>query len=234
MKKLKYLIIILLLFIGIRNIYAFDKTEKIYDYAQILTEKEENKLKSEIDKYINKHNFDMVIVTVKHYMQKNLQDYIKEFYTKNEFGIEPNKDGIIIAIDLKDKQDNIDIKTFGKAISLYSEDEIKNILIEIDNEKGYYDKLDKFINYSNKYIKEQKTNNSTIYDVLYSMNWLVIITISLLAPFILISIWLFKIKKRKKEGNNNYYIKQDSVVIEIKKDEFMTTNTKKVRISSNK
>ena len=89
-------------------------------------------------------------------------------------------------------------------------------------------------NYSNKYIKEQKTNNSTIYDVLYSMNWLVIITISLLAPFILISIWLFKIKKRKKEGNNNYYIKQDSVVIEIKKDEFMTTNNKKVRISSNK
>ena len=128
MKKLKYLIIILLLFIGIRNIYAFDKTEKIYDYAQILTEKEENKLKIGIDKYINKHNLDMVIVTVKHHSHDNLQNYMNEFYVKNDFGIESNIDGIIIVIDLKDKKENIGMKTFGIANSLYNEE--KNLCQE--------------------------------------------------------------------------------------------------------
>ena len=66
MKKIKYLIITLLLFFGIKNVNAiqkFDTTIKVYDYAQILTEREEKKLKAEANNYVNKHNMDMVIVT---------------------------------------------------------------------------------------------------------------------------------------------------------------------------
>lgn len=228
MKNLKYLIIILLLFIGIRNIYAFDKTDKIYDYAQILTEKEENKLKIGIDKYITKHNLDMVIVTVKHHSHDNLQNYMNEFYVKNDFGIESNIDGIIIAIELKDKKENIGIKTFGMATTLYSEDEIKTILTEIDKEKECYKKLDKFIDYSNEYINDNEPDDITIYSILSSINWLALIIISLILPLILIIIWLIKNKEIKKEENKNY-IKENSIVIDIKKEEFMTTNTKKER-----
>ena len=228
MKKLKYLIIILLLFIGIRNIYAFDKTEKIYDYAQILTEKEENKLKIGIDKYINKHNLDMVIVTVKHHSHDNLQNYMNEFYVKNDFGIESNIDGIIIVIDLKDKKENIGMKTFGIANSLYNEEKIKTILTEINKEKEYYKKLDKFIDYSNKYIEDNDSENITISSILSSINWLATIIISLILPLILIIICLLKSKEIKKSENKNY-IKENSIVIDIKKEEFMTTNTKKER-----
>ena len=228
MKKLKYLIIILLLFIGIRNIYAFDKTEKIYDYAQILSEKEENKLKIGIDKYINKHNLDMVIVTVKHHSHDNLQNYMNEFYVKNDFGIESNIDGIIIVIDLKDKKENIGMKTFGIANSLYNEEKIKTILTEINKEKEYYKKLDKFIDYSNKYIEDNDSENITISSILSSINWLATIIISLILPLILIIICLLKSKEIKKSENKNY-IKENSIVIDIKKEEFMTTNTKKER-----
>lgn len=229
MKKTNYLFIVLLLFIGIKNIYAFDKTDKIYDYAQVLTEKEENKLKTQIDKYINKNKLDMVVVTVKHYTHNNIENYMNEFYVKNDFGIESNIDGIIIAIDLKAKENNIGIKTFGLANDIYTLDKIKNIINEMNKENNYYDKLNKFIKYSNEYLKSNDDNDSTIYDVLTSINWLAITIISFVIPFILIVILLFKNKKLKKEENLNYYLKKDSIVINIKKEEFMTTNTKKER-----
>ena len=46
MKNIKYLIIAFLLFIGINNVLAFDNTAKVYDYAQLLTEKKEQELKN--------------------------------------------------------------------------------------------------------------------------------------------------------------------------------------------
>lgn len=230
MKKIKYLIIVLLLIVGIKNIYAFDKTQKIYDYAQVLTEKEEKKLKTQIDKYINKHSLDMVIITVKHYTHDNLQNYINEFYVKNDFGIESNIDGIILAIDLKTKEKNIGIKTFGLATTIYSEDKIENILNEINEEKNYYDKLNKFIKYSNEYINNNETDDRTIYNVLSSINWLVITIISLIIPIILIIIWLINNNKIKKEESNSHYIKDINISLDIKKEKFMTTNTKKERI----
>ena len=71
MKKFKILFTLLLVFIGIKSVYAFDNTIKVYDYAQVLTSDEEDKLKNEVNKYIDEYNMDMVLVTVKHHEKFN-------------------------------------------------------------------------------------------------------------------------------------------------------------------
>ena len=86
MKHLKKLFLILLLIIGVSSVKAervFDTTIKIYDYAQILNDKEEKDLKKSVDKYIKKYNIDMVLVTIKHYNQNTLEEEPMSFPTNN-------------------------------------------------------------------------------------------------------------------------------------------------------
>lgn len=230
MKKIRYLIILVLLFVGIKNVYAFDNTIKVYDYALILSNEEEINLKKEVDKYISTNNIDMVIITVRHYNQNNLEDYINEFYTKNELGIGSDKSAIVIAISFKDDIEDIDIKTFGIASDLYSSSEIKDILNNINNKDKYYDKLSTFIEYSNKYVGEF----DSVYqdkNILLSINWILIVIVSLIIPTIILLIALLKHKNIIEKRNNNYYVKENSVVITTKADKFLTTNTKKKRLN---
>ena len=149
MKHLKKLFLILLLIIGVSSVKAervFDTTIKIYDYAQILNDKEEKDLKKSVDKYIKKYNIDMVLVTIKHYNQNTLEEYMELFYNTNKFGIGDNKDGIMFTIDLKN--DDIGIKTFGITNDLYSENELNKILTKVNKKDNTKDKLSTFIKYS--------------------------------------------------------------------------------------
>lgn len=228
---MKKMIIIFLLIIGINNVFAFDNTYKIYDYAQVLTEKEEKSIKTKIDKYIEKYNLDMVVVTVKYYNQNTLQEYMDEFYNKNQFGIGDNKDGIIIALDLKNNIKNIDIMNYGIGNNLYSEEEKKEILNEVNKEDKYYDKILKFINYSNKYVNKNDDNYTTN-NILSHIDWISIIVISFIVPTIVIIIGLLKNKNIKKEDKADYYVKKDVIDIHKKEDKFITTNTKKDRINN--
>ena len=233
MKKIKYVIFILLVFIGINSVNAitkFDNTLKVYDYAQLLTEKEEKNLKLNIDSYINRYNVDMVIVTVKYYEQINLEDYMNLFYAKNNFGKGNTKDGIIIVVDLKENSKDIHIKVYGNTEKLYSENELEKIYNNINKEDKYYDKLLNFIEYSNKYIYENNDDYNVIRIDDSKINWLLILIPSLVIPLIIILFILLKNKKVVDYKFDNYYLKDNSLVITKKEDKFNTTSTKKNRI----
>ena len=225
MKKIKILFILMLLFIGIKEIKAFDNTIKVYDYAQVLTEKEENKLKKEVNEYINNYNVDMVLVTVKHYNQSSIEEYAKTFYNKNEF----KKDGIIIVLDLKNTSTHIN--AFGSLINLYSKNEINNIINQVNGENNYYEKFNKFIKYSNKYLNEFDYNNS-YNNIFSSINWISILIPSLIIPTIVILIIILKNKKIKKVEKQDIFTNDITIVINQKEDKFITTNTKKSRINN--
>lgn len=227
MKYIKYLIIFMFLFIGIKNISAFDNTIKVYDYAQVLTEQQEINLKSSVNKYIENNNMDMVIVTVKHYNNTYLNDYMNQFYNQNNFGIGTSKDGVIIVLDLKNNED-IGIKAFGLASTKYSDNYIKSILNKVNKEKDYYNKLFNIIEFVDTNITY--VDNSFSYN--NSIDWLSIVIVSFIIPTIVIFIGVFKNKSVKKEECANYYIKSGGIVISTREDKFITTNTKKSRINS--
>ncbi len=220
MKKFKFIIITIILFIGMKNVYAKDS---IYDYASVLTLEEEKALEEEVDKFTNKYNVDMALILVKYYTPNTIDEYMNEFHEK--YFKEDSM--ILIVIDFKNNIENISIKTFKDAISLYSDKELNDMIKQINKKDGYYDKLDTFIKYSNEYATEEDELKSNI---LLSLNWLLIILVSFIIPSIIVLI-LFILHKETLKTNTNSYIKKDSVVITTKIDKYITTNTKKKRLN---
>lgn len=219
MNKIKYIIIFFAMFFCINIVNAFDNTLKIYDYGQILTDKEEIKLKEDIDKYISKNNIDIVVVSVRHYLQNTVDEYMNLFYTKNNF----NKDGILIVFDLKNNNNNIAIQVFGRANELYSTKEINKMIVDIKLEKSYYNKINEFIDQSNYYI--DKYNTPFKKNVLLQINYPIIIIISFIISSTIIIIMLSK-NKIKKVAKNPI---QNNMIINKKEEKYITTNTKKER-----
>ncbi len=223
-----YIFIFLLLLIGIKNVSAieFDTSIKVYDYAQVLSSKQENQIKEQIENYINNNKVDMAVITVKYFEQKSVEDYLDTFYNTNGFGIGNNKSAMMMVINLKDNLEQIYIKAYGDAEKLYNDDEINNIINAASTTDNYNNKIDIFIDYSNKYT-QQSYNISNNQNILSKINWFLIIVVSLLISTVL-NIFIIMMHKNKiKKDNVICYVKKDSVVINTNGKKFITTNTKK-------
>ncbi len=105
---------------------AVDAKEKIYDFGEILTTTEEQKLYEEIVNYINQTNMDIAIVTVKYNNKHNVQTYAEDFYDYNNFGVGKSRDGILYVIDMDLQQ--IYLTATGKAIRTYSDKRYNTML----------------------------------------------------------------------------------------------------------
>lgn len=230
MKKIKYILILFLMFVGINNINAFDTSLKVYDYAQVLSIEEEEKLKKDINLFIANHNMDMALVTVKYHEKIDTMNYADDFYDYNGFGIGNNNDGLIFVIDFTfSERGELWMSTTGKAINLYTDARIDSILDSVVAEKnrGYYEMLNTFIEESNYYanIGISSYNNES------KINFKNIIIISLVIPSIIILILILKNKMIKAAITASHYLIKDSVIINKRSDKFITTHTTSVRIN---
>ena len=229
------------IFIGISSVSAFDTTAKVYDYAQVLTTSEEEKLKTSALEYIEDYNMDMVLVTVKHHTKTDTKAYAEDFYDYNGFGIVDTYDGIIFVIDFTFGYTDIYMSTTGEAIRMYDDYRIDRILDNIADQKnnGYYAMFNSFINDSKSYaslgIPSSNSNieineyGDPVYEEASPLSMIIII--SLIVPSIVLGILVYKNRMIRKSTNATYYLKKDSVVINIKDSRFLTTHTSSVRIN---
>ena len=222
MKKILFTFFLLIIIKS--NILAFDNSIKLYDYAQVLNNNEEEKIKSELNKFINQTNSDIVIVSVKYYGFNNVEEYANEFYNKNQF----KNDGVILIIDLKDKPKYF-IKGFGKLNEKFTPGVIDKINSELKDESKYYNVCMSFIKSANEVndIKASIEFNITKKNSLKYLFYYVII--SLIIPSIIISIiYILSYKKLNKLNQDDSIVKfskENNIKIISKKDEYISTNT---------
>lgn len=233
MKKIKYLLALFIMFIGINSIQAFDTSLKVYDYAQVLTASEEASLKKNIELFIANHNMDMAIVTVKYHDKANTMNYADDFYDYNGFGIGNNYDGIIFVLDFTFwSNGDIWMGRTGNAINVYNDSRIDNILDSVVSKKnkGYYEMFNTFIDESNYYAKEgiflSRGTSERVVQKLF-----VEISISLVVSLILIFILIQKNRMVKLATTAGAYLASGSVLINKRNDKFITTHTTSVRIN---
>ena len=79
---------------------AVDATEKIYDFANLLTQIEEESLYNKVIEFINKTNYDAVIVTIDDNNKYDAANYADDFFDYNAFGIGSSRDGLLFLIEL--------------------------------------------------------------------------------------------------------------------------------------
>ena len=118
---------------NVLNSYKVDASEKIYDFAEILSEQDEEWLYDTIKDFIEKYKMDLVVLTDKfsYSYDKENEDYAVDFYDYNDFGIDFDKyNGIIIFVNMNESNRYFNFYMFGDAQLYFDNSRKQNIGFE--------------------------------------------------------------------------------------------------------
>ena len=221
----------LLFTIFLTNVKAVDTKLKIYDYNQTITLNQENELRKKVNDYIEKTKIDMALITIKHYETKTVEEYVKEFYKKNEFGVDDEKSTIIYVLDYTDEP-ILEIFTSGKASDVYNKvvkDEIKE---SINLENSSYKIFNKLIDESKKYTSSYTdVSKYVVFNKISKNDYKIIAIISF---FISASIMIILILKSRKRKIKKVVHKKINLRMIKSVDKFLSTHTEAFRYGSKK
>lgn len=121
---------------------AINVDEKIYDFADILTSKDEEKLYKQVNNFIIKTKIDCVIVTINNNVKNSTKQYAHDFYNYNNFW----NDGILLLLDMSNK--SIYVATNGYAYELFPDSRLQPMLKSVFakvKERKYYEACTNFM-----------------------------------------------------------------------------------------
>ncbi len=224
-----------------------NENEKIYDFANLLTDAQETSLYNDIVDFIESHNMDMVVVTIDENNKYSAMDYADDFYDYNNFGIGSTHDGLLLLIDMDNRK--VWISTTGEAILMYNDARIDTILDYVQpklTSRNYSGAVSNFISYADNYANagipsgnknsyidsdgEYVYRNYKDFFGILSENLPIIILGAIICTVIFIAIGSSKHKNVKNANRANLYVDKDSINLTGKNDTFVKSNTTKKRI----
>lgn len=215
-----------------------DDIDKVYDFADLLTDNEETLLYNEVKSFISKNEYDLVLVTILDNPKNNARDYADDFYDYNFFGKNKTRDGILILIDMDTRE--LYISTSGYAIKMYDDYRIERIL-----DSGYdYIIKDEHYNVFSNMIKSlddyhlldyPESNKDLVIDELGNPHYIkyipygLVLVISLIMTVVISLILYFKSRLKIKVPTAISYLKNKE--INKRNDQFINsvvTHTKRI------
>lgn len=135
MKQLRFLILVVFLVSGCMGIApAFgallaDSDQRVYDYAGLFPAAKVAELNTKARALTLQHLQDVVVVTINNSQGKSAMDYADDFYDYNGFGIGPDYNGLLLLIDMDNRE--FYITTTGSAIKIFTDAKIDAMLDNI-------------------------------------------------------------------------------------------------------
>jgi len=217
-----------------------DASEKIYDFENVLTEEEKTKLKQEIDSYMEKTGFELIIVikNLPYYDDKENEDYAADFYDYNDFALElKGYSGTLLFRNTYEQNPYYDLYMFGET-QLYYQGEGRNdaILDTIYNDLhngNYYEGFSLYISMLNNYYDKGICNDLKNYTLdengflqkQFTIHYIFISLFTLLLSFITMFTMKSKNKMIHKAVDANDYLDKASTVYKEKTDNLISTHT---------
>ena len=124
-KQLGYLLMFLLSFY-VLCFAGFAAEVKVYDLANLFTLDEVDKLQESATSLAENYQMDIGIVTTDNANGKSAMEYADDFYDENDFGYGHNKDGLLLLIDMDNRE--IYISTCGLGIQYFTDLRISKML----------------------------------------------------------------------------------------------------------
>lgn len=211
---------------------SVNANEKIYDFAELLTEEEEKQLYDKVKEFIANTNLDLAIVTINSNVKDSTQEYADDFYDYNDFSI----DGLAFVIDMQNRI--FYISTAGKAMLYYDDYRIEYILSALDQEMynhEYFNACNTLISQLTEYYDSGFSDNADKYVIVGTQiyrktPYLLLSIIAVVSATIGTLILALRNKKIKLASNSNDYF--DNKAFKITKDtkELISSNTSRVYI----
>lgn len=211
---------------------SVNANEKIYDFAELLTEEEEKQLYDKVKEFIANTNLDLAIVTINTNVKDSTQEYADDFYDYNDFSI----DGLAFVIDMQNRI--FYISTAGKAMLYYDDYRIEYILSALDQEMynhEYFNACNTLISQLTEYYDSGFSDNADKYVIVGTQiyrktPYLLLSIIAVVSATIGTLILALRNKKVKLASNSNDYF--DNKAFEITKDtkELISSNTSRIYI----
>ena len=223
---------------NVLNTPLVDASEKIYDFANILTDEEESKLFQLIQQFIKEAKMDLVIFTVDvpYGVDLNNEEYATDFYDYNDFGMDFEKyDGVLIFRNAYSSDPFYNIYTFGDAQLYFPFERCEEILDSIypyfstHNYMPGYERsiymLEKFYRsgvpsqYKHYYVDDMGyVQKKYVYPI-------IIIPISMLFSGIIVAFFVGKNKMIKRATKADTYLDSKSIGFSERRDEFIRSHT---------
>ncbi|MGL5641504.1 MAG: TPM domain-containing protein, partial [Paraclostridium sp.] len=126
-KVLIFLFVCLIALLPIRVEAA--ETDNVKDYLNYLSETEVQELQSRINEISNKCSLDTVIVITDNTDRKSSMQYADDFYDNNNYGLDAEKSGILMLVNMNARE--VWISTKGAAITIFTDSTIKTMVNDI-------------------------------------------------------------------------------------------------------
>src|SRR5690625_3471655 len=154
-KVSNYLIVLLLLVSFLTFPFTVDAAEqRVYDHAELLTDKEVKSLEKQAEKVSKKHKTNFFIVTITEDMASHVLTYLQDMFDNNELGYGDTNNVAMIGIDI-DRRD-VELVGFGEAEKKLDDRRLNLIREDItpDLTDGKYAKaFEQFITLGGKYFR---------------------------------------------------------------------------------
>lgn len=233
---------------NILKTYAVDSNQKIYDFSNVLTDEEEQKLTERMHNFTEKYKIDIVILTDNYQYTEDSQNttFATDFYDYNDFGINYEKyDGVMLFRNTYEQNSYFDAYSFGNAQLYFYDTRLSNTLDyiydDIHNE-AYYSGFNKFIDKMEEYYNEGKLTDYYVDESGFLQKqktasyYLKMIGLSMIIALVITGIIIYTlIKKNKmvlKATKATVYMNKEKSKITNVQDNFITSNTTSYVISS--
>lgn len=130
----------------LQGLTVFAISPKVYDDAGLLSAQEESAIEEKINELTESLNLDIVVVTTTDNKGKTSRAYADDFYDDNGFGFGADADGLLLLINMEDRE--VYISTTGIAIQYFTDQRIEAVLDVIYEDLGsanYYKAVDGFL-----------------------------------------------------------------------------------------
>lgn len=223
-----------------------DAKDKVYDFADILNDKDEKEMYELIEEFTETTGMDMVFLTIniRYSYDKFNEDYAADFYDYNDFGIDiENYSGVLLLRNAYEADPYFNIYTFGDAQLYFNYDRLEYVLDDIydDFHASNYDLgFKKFVKDMKRYymigkpIEHRFSKIDDNGDIVqgYIFHPFRMIIISGIFTAVYIGVLVGKNKMIRKAYTANDYLVKDSVVYSTRTDMFIGTHTTSHVISS--
>lgn len=157
-KRLLLLTSILSLFLifgSLTSVLADESKQRVYDYANLLTDDEIERLEDLAFEHGEKRNIDFIIVTTPDANDKDIVPFVQDFYDEMAFGFDkPHGNTAILALDMSER--DIYLAGFYKGKKYLDDERLDLIREKITpnlSSENYYEAFMTFIETGSRYVR---------------------------------------------------------------------------------